>query len=238
MVSLNGEPWGMNTGSQASWGVCEDVGDELWPLAMVWKLLWLTQGWWSGLWGGDWLLPSRACQGLRRSCCKSPWQQEEQGGWITVCKRNGWGDFWLDWWKLPLHSANEQHTFHMSLALVPGVHSVHEIGMSPSLIILFLKCLLSVCRMLLGTRDRDEQDKDRCDSQQHGAKLNMYCQWRETNIHAAQPWLPYCHIFFLFLKNLFAILYFFSPFTVHSLWPSLFKSPAPLLSPVAPQPLN
>lgn len=56
---------------------------------------------------------------------------------------------------MALYSLDEQDTCQISLALGPGGHSVHLIGMSPSLIIPPLKRLLSAERMLLGARDTD-----------------------------------------------------------------------------------
>lgn len=56
-------------------------------------------------------------------------------------------------------SPDEQATFQISVAFVPGGYSVHLIDMSPSLIIPPLKGLLSMWRMLLGVEDVDEQGK-------------------------------------------------------------------------------
>lgn len=81
--------------------------------------------------------------------------------------------------KMAFSSPDEQATFQISVAFVPGGYSVHLIDMSPSLIIPPLKGLLSVWRMLLGVEDVDEQGKCWCDLL---GSTSCCSWWRKTNI--------------------------------------------------------
>lgn len=80
---------------------------------------------------------------------------------------------------MALYSLDQQATCQISLALGPGGHSVHLIGMSPSLIIPPLKRLLNAERMLLGARDTDEPDKLRCELQYHPTLLLLLMEKKE-----------------------------------------------------------